>query len=115
MKGTISVSKALLLTSALIWASPASAQQATRQSFADLSQASPDVKPPPEYVKAIARTAYIWGWPMVNMLNRRARITQAPEPGLMGGVLPVAPKGQLGMLNDYIQPSERFVVCPNQD
>jgi hypothetical protein len=116
MKATISASKAVLLTSALIWASPAPAQQATTpRSFGDLSQPSPDVKPPPEYVKAIARTAYIWGWPMVNQLNRRARITEAPEPGLMGGILPVAPKGRLAMLHDYIEPSERFVVCPNQD
>jgi hypothetical protein len=116
MKSTASRLSGTLLTAALLGASPALAQQAaTPPSFADLSLPSPDVKPPPEYVKAIARTAYVWGWPMVNMLNRRARITQAPQPGLMGGVLPVAPKGQLGMLHDYIQPSERFVVCPNQD
>jgi hypothetical protein len=116
MKSTASILTATLLVSALTAASPALPQQATTpQSFADLSLPSPDVKPPPEYVKAVARTAYVWGWPMVNMLNRRARITQAPEPGYMGGVLPVAPRGQIGMLHDYIQPSERFVVCPNQD
>ncbi|MFT3921867.1 MAG: DUF1254 domain-containing protein [Myxococcales bacterium] len=49
------------------------------------------------------------------MLNRRAKITRAPRPGLLGGVLPVAPRGHLCMLHDYIEPSERFVVCPNQD
>jgi hypothetical protein len=59
--------------------------------------------------------AYIWGWPMVNMLNRNARITQAPHPGLINGVLPAAPRGQLGMLHDYIDPAETFVTCPNQD
>jgi hypothetical protein len=116
MKSTISVSKAALLTAAVICAPPAQAQQATTpRSFADLSLPSPEAKPHPEYVRAIARAAYIWGWPMVNMLNRRERITQAPEPGLLGGILPVAPRGRLGMLHDYIQPSERFVVCPNQD
>ena len=52
---------------------------------------------------------------MVNMLNRRARITQAPEPGLLGGILPVAPQGRIGMLHDYIDPAETFVTCPNQD
>ncbi len=40
----------------------------------------------PEYVKTIARTAYVWGWTMVNSHNRRANITQAPEPGRLGGV-----------------------------
>jgi hypothetical protein len=52
---------------------------------------------------------------MVNMLNRRARITRARHPGLLGGVLPAAPRGQIGMLHDYIEPSQRFIACPNQD
>ena len=69
----------------------------------------------PGYARTIAQMAYVWGWPMVNMLNRKARITQAPRPGLLGGILPVAPRGQIGMLHDYIEPSETFVTCPNQD
>lgn len=69
----------------------------------------------PEYVKTIGRMAYVWGWPLVNMMNRRATITQAPEPGLLGGVMPVAPMGRLAMLNDYVKPDQRFVACPNQD
>jgi hypothetical protein len=69
----------------------------------------------PAYAKAVARSAYIWGWPMVNMLNRKSAITKAPHPGLLNGVLPAAPRGQIGMLHDYIEPSETFVTCPNQD
>lgn len=69
----------------------------------------------PEYAQVIARMAYVWGWPMVNMLNRNSRITQAPYPGLLNGVLPAAPRGQIGMLHDYIDPAETFVTCPNQD
>jgi hypothetical protein len=69
----------------------------------------------PEYARAVAKTAYVWGWPMVNMLSRSAKITQAPHPGLLNGVLPAAPRGQVGMLHDYIEPSETFVTCPNQD
>ncbi|WP_156545700.1 DUF1254 domain-containing protein [Cupriavidus sp. D384] len=67
------------------------------------------------YAQVIARMAYVWGWPMVNMLNRFARITQAPHPGLLNGVLPAAPRGQVAMLHDYIDPAETFVTCPNQD
>ncbi|AVA34135.1 hypothetical protein ACUXAV_003344 [Cupriavidus metallidurans] len=67
------------------------------------------------YAQVIARMAYVWGWPMVNMLNRFARITQAPHPGLLNGVLPAAPRGQVGMLHDYIDPAQTFVTCPNQD
>ncbi len=69
----------------------------------------------PGYVKTIGRMAYVWGWPMVNSHNRRAGITQAPEPGKLGGVVPVAPRGRLSMLNDYVKPNQNFVACPNQD
>ncbi len=68
-----------------------------------------------DYVKTIGRMAYVWGWPMVNSFNRRAGITQAPVPGRLGGVVPVAPRGYLSMLNDYVEPNQSFVACPNQD
>jgi hypothetical protein len=100
---------------ALLIGTPAHAQTAPAPSFADLSMPSAEVTPQEAYVRAVARTAYVWGWPMVNMLNRRARISQAPHPGLLGGVLPAAPQGQIGMLHDYIEPSQRFIACPNQD
>ncbi|WP_313378060.1 DUF1254 domain-containing protein [Achromobacter insolitus] len=82
---------------------------------ASIAAPSPDIVMHPEYAKTIGRMAYVWGWPMVNMLNRNARITKAPHPGLLGGVLPAAPRGQVGMLHDYILPAETFVTCPNQD
>ena len=68
-----------------------------------------------EYVRTIGRMAYVWGWPMVNSLNRRAGITVAPEPGRLGDVVPVAPRGRLSMLNDYVKPDQSFVAAPNQD
>ncbi|UCG24453.1 MAG: DUF1254 domain-containing protein [Chloroflexota bacterium] len=68
-----------------------------------------------EYVKTLGRMAYVWGWAIVNSFNRRAGITQAPEPGRLGGVVPVAPRGRLCMLNDYVLPKQSFVACPNQD
>lgn len=69
----------------------------------------------PEYAKVIARMAYVWAWPIVNQYNRRTAVTKAPSPGLSNGVLPVAPRGQLGMLHNYIDPGQTFVTCPNQD
>ncbi len=69
----------------------------------------------PEYVKSIGRMAYVWGWPIVNSHNRRAGITQAPKPGRLGGVVPVAPLNYLSMLTDYVEPNQSFVACPNQD
>src|SRR5215467_6127791 len=67
------------------------------------------------YVRALGRFAYFWAWPMVNIHNRFLTYDKLPGPGLAGGVLPVAPPNQLGMLHDYIEPSERAVACPNQD
>lgn len=90
-------------------------QMARKTTVTQLAEASSDVIMHPEYIKNLARQAYMWGYPMVNMINRRNTITQAPHPGLLGGVLPVAPMGQLAMLHDYIDPAETFVTCPNQD
>ncbi|MFY0727367.1 DUF1254 domain-containing protein [Pseudomonas sp. NFX15] len=67
------------------------------------------------YVRMMAREAYFWGWPMANIFNRRQAFKDLPEPGLMGGIVPVAPINRLSMLSDYIDPAERLVACPNQD
>ena len=69
----------------------------------------------PGYAKTIGRMAYVWGWPLVNMINRSASITTAPQPGRLNGVLPVAPRGRVAMLSNYINPGQNFVTCPNQD
>ena len=67
------------------------------------------------YARMVARDAYFWAWPMVNVYNRRLAFKDLPEPGLMGGIVPVAPLNRLSMLSDYIEPQERMVACPNQD
>ena len=67
------------------------------------------------YVRQMGRFAYFWAWPMTNLHNRRVAFKDIPEPGLMGGVVPIAPTNQLSMLRDYIEPQERLVACPNQD
>ncbi len=67
------------------------------------------------YVRMVAREAYFWAWPMLNVYNRRLAFKDLPEPGLMGGIVPIAPLNRLSMLSDYIEPQERQVACPNQD
>ncbi|MFK3665818.1 DUF1254 domain-containing protein [Ochrobactrum teleogrylli] len=67
------------------------------------------------YARIIARDTYFWAWPMVNIYNRRMAFSQAPEVGLMNGVLPFAPLNKMAMLDDYIRPDQRWVACPNQD
>jgi hypothetical protein len=68
-----------------------------------------------DYIGMVGRMAYLWAWPMVNQINRRASFAQVPEPGRLGGVLPIAPVGYVSMLTDYIAPDQHFVTCPNQD
>lgn len=67
------------------------------------------------YARLVARSAYFWGWPLVNIYNRRLAFDKCPEPGLMSGVLPFAPLNTLSMLHDYVEPDQRWVACPNQD
>lgn len=68
-----------------------------------------------DYVQLVGRMAYFWGYPLVNAHNRRQAFREAPEPGLLGGVVPVAPVGFNQMLTGYVNPDQTFIVCPNQD
>lgn len=112
--GATAAAPAALATASVAAATDTAQAQQTPEIEA-LTQPATGIMMHPDYARTIAQMAYVWGWPMVNMLNRRGRITQAPHPGLIGGILPTAPRGQVGMLHDYIEPSETFVTCPNQD
>jgi hypothetical protein len=69
----------------------------------------------PQYISLVGQLAYLWGWPLVNNLNRALGVADLPEPGRIGGVIPASPPGQISMLTDYIDSAEHFVTCPNQD
>jgi hypothetical protein len=66
------------------------------------------------YVQSVGRAAYLWGWTLVNMANRHADFSKAPEPGLIGGVVPVA-HNAVAMLTGYISATQRIIACANQD
>ena len=104
---------ALLMTSP-----PIPAQELSPSpSWALAMPSGPDarVKITEPYARLVARDAYFWAWPMVNIYNKRLSFGQAPAPGLMNGILPMAPVNRLAMLRDYVEAQERFVACPNQD
>src|SRR5262245_59154718 len=107
------VPAAITTASAVTTTDTAQAQQAPASG--PITQPATGIDMHPGYARTIAQMAYVWGWPIVNMINRRATITQAPQPGHLNGVLPAAPRGQIAMLADYIEPSQTFVTCPNQD
>ena len=62
------------------------------------------------FAQVLARDV-CWGWPIVNAFHRRASFAAAPEPGLIGGVLPAAPTGRCRCR----RPTQRWVAHPNQD
>jgi hypothetical protein len=91
--------------------------QTTIERAKSATPAGPDhrVKITEAYARLVARDAFLWTWPMVNVYTRRLAFKDLPEPGLMGGIVPVAPSNRLAMLSDYVEPAERMVACPNQD
>ena len=112
---------AALICAALVLPSVAAAQTAPAlqvpipKTAAEVSGPVPGNTMTSAYVQLIGRMAYVWGYPLVNAHNRRAAFALAPEPGLLGGTLPIAPVGYNQMLTNYISPAQTFAVCPNQD
>lgn len=66
------------------------------------------------YAAHVARDAFFWGWPLVNMYTRRLAFSRMTEIRYSGPLLE-APLNRLTMLMDYVDPEERNVACPNQD
>jgi hypothetical protein len=68
------------------------------------------------YVEALARIVYYWGYAAVDQFGRHGMWEMLKSgPGLMFGILPGAPMNTTGCLADYLPPSQRFVVTPNND
>lgn len=97
----------------ILIATDALAQQETNSG--KLAQASTESVLHPDYIEAQAKAAYVWAYPMINMLNRKAAFAKVPAPGRLFGVLPAGPTNRIGVLNDYIDPGQNFIACPNQD
>ncbi|MDH7785643.1 hypothetical protein QBD01_001661 [Ochrobactrum sp. 19YEA23] len=66
------------------------------------------------YAAHVARDAFFWAWPLVNMYNRRLAFSKMKEHRYSGPLLE-SPLNELTMLIDYVNPEERNVACPNQD
>lgn len=67
------------------------------------------------YVREIARFAYFWAWPMVNVYNRYTSFMRVIRPLLIRGIAPAAPINHLCMLHDTISWQQRYITCPSQD
>lgn len=69
------------------------------------------------YVAALARVVYIWGHPLVNTFRRTSTwsLMKGHGPGMAMGLFPGSPKNWMGYVDDYLPPSQRKVVTPNND
>ena len=62
------------------------AQDAWAQQFpipttpAEVPGPSPGTRMTKAYVQSVGRTAYLWGWPLINVANRAAAFSKAPNP-----------------------------------
>jgi hypothetical protein len=65
-------------------------------------------------LRAAAREAYVWGWPLAYVHQCRTALEKVPFPGRSGG-MPVAPLNRLSMLVDTIVGRTTLIPCPNQD
>jgi hypothetical protein len=72
------------------------------------------VKLTKEYARHVARDAFFWAWPLVNVYNKRLGAEKSRELAYAGPV-PAAPLNRIVMLTDYVAADERIVACPNQD
>jgi hypothetical protein len=86
-----------------------------RSTVVDVSGMPPGTVRTKAYVEMVGRLAYLWGWPLVNNLNRARAVAGLPEPGRIGNVIPASPPGRISMLTDYIDSAEHVMTCPNQD
>jgi hypothetical protein len=69
------------------------------------------VKITEEYAALVARDAYFWAWPLVNIYNRRLVMAQVKE-AVRAGPLVFAPLNRNAMFTDYVDPEERSISCP---
>jgi len=103
------------LTGSAVQAAPSMLQSPPPKAVAEVPKIPSGTVITKETADVIARDTYLWGWAIVNAFHRRASFANAPEPGLQGGILPVAPTGYVSMLSHYIAPEQRWVAHPNQD
>jgi hypothetical protein len=69
-----------------------------------------------EYIEGLARLVYYWGYPAVDVMTRTSQWeTMKQGPGAVLGVFPGGPVNTGGCLSDYMAPSQRMVVTPNND
>ena len=118
LSAALALSAAPNLAQAQTAAGPPYAARALTPAHGDLARSAglPAQLANEQYVEALARVVYYWGYPAVDSFGRTNvwEILKA-GPGTMLGLLPGAPVNTTGCLADYITPLQRWIVTPNND
>ena len=119
----------VLLGSAALAAAPALASSVAPTAHAETAALNPQPLPPSrdwaralpngpdmrskmteEYAKLVARDAYFWAWPLMNIYNKRLGFKDTPEPMLVGPG-PAAPVSLFARDATDITPGSDFHHC----
>lgn len=69
-----------------------------------------------DYVRALARIIYYWAYPSIDMTSRTNQWEIMKNgPGEMFGIAPGSPMNTSSCIADYLPPTQRIVVTPNND
>jgi hypothetical protein len=69
-----------------------------------------------KYVEALARLVYYWAYPAIDVTSRTSMWEMMKDgPGLMFGIGPGSPVNTSSCIADYLPPTQRIVVTPNND
>jgi len=69
-----------------------------------------------DFVQALARIVYYWGYPAIDIMTRTGQWETVKQgPGVLLGLFPGGPVNTSGCLSDYMPPPQRMVVTPNND
>src|SRR5580765_8481581 len=101
---------AVALVIALAFTSAHAQQVPIPTTAAEVPGPAPGTAMTAAYVQTVGRMAYLWGWTLVNSVNRSIAFSKAPEAGLLGGTIPVAFNAN-SMLTGYISPDQKIIAC----
>ena len=73
------------------------------------------VKITEEYARHVARDAFFWAWPLVNVLQQDDWPPRNRKSWHMPDQCRPRRSIESSMLTDYVAAEERIVACPNQD
>lgn len=91
-----------LIAALAISVAPGSVSDVWAQTAANLPTGpAPNTRYTEAYARMVAREAYVWAWPMVNVYNRRLAAEKTPEVARITGGPVISPVNRLVVETNY--------------